>query len=450
MLTKLAIFNSLKARLILSALLLVLVLLPIIAIALSSAFERQLITSHKDRLNTYIYSILAVTEVNNGEVYTPETLVDDQFNLVNSGLYALISAKTNSHDANHVVWQSQSLLGIKLDIDLSEVNVGQIAFSSKSLDGKPSFVFSYGVNFTARGKNFPITLHVIQDKTGFYTALSEFNHQLWRSLAVLMLFLLVAQISWLAWTLRPLARFKQELNQVEQGEKIQVTGDYPNELADVAHQLNTLLSTEQNQRKRYRNALSDLAHSLKTPLAVIQSQTDLNSASKEQIGAINNIINHQLKRAQTAAGASWHLGVKLKPISDKLIRTLGKIYSHPSIHLNADVSDKLIFKGDEADITEILGNLLDNACKAARSQVSMSITPDPNKLIINIEDDGKGISKEKASQICERGVRADTYEKGHGIGLAIVSDLIDSYGGSLQIQQSEKLGGAHFICTFNK
>lgn len=453
--TKRQVVNSLKARLILSALLVILVLLPIIGLALSSAFEKQLLSSHRDRLSTYIYSILAVTDVDNGKIYTPETMADDQFNLVQSGLYALITAteidKPSSKKPTRkpeTLWQSQSLMGINLDTEFAPIDVGESRLASQLIENKEHFIYSYGVSFVADDQPFPINLHIIQDKQGYFLQLSEFNQQLWRWLITLMVLLIIIQLSWLLWTLKPLAKFKQELNQVELGEKMQLTSNYPQELADVASQLNALLNTEQNQRKRYRNALSDLAHSLKTPLAVIQSQTDLNQSSMEQVDAISNIIAHQLKRAQSAAGSSWHLGIKLKPVCDRLVRTLGKIYRQPEIQITVNIPENIIFKGDEADITEILGNLLDNACKAAQSKVNLSVESDREQLLINIEDDGAGISADKAKQIFERGVRADTYQQGHGIGLAIVSDLIDSYGGKLNLTTSQTLGGAHFICSF--
>jgi two-component system sensor histidine kinase PhoQ len=263
-----------------------------------------------------------------------------------------------------------------------------------------------------------------------------------------MALLVIVQLAWLLWTLKPLAKFTQELNDIEQG-NIQLLNEiYPTELQVVADQLNALLNTEQSQRKRYRNALSDLAHSLKTPLAVIQSQQELSQTSIEQVAIINNIIGHQLKRAQTAAGASWHLGIKVNSVSDKLVRVLAKIYQEPLISITQKVNKKAIFKGDEADLSEILGNLLDNACKAAKSQVLLTVSSTENGLIIMVEDNGKGISAEQKTRIFERGIRADSYQQGHGIGLAIVGDLIDSYHGQLTVSVSETLGGAKFKCSF--
>lgn len=260
--------------------------------------------------------------------------------------------------------------------------------------------------------------------------------------------MMVFQLSWLIWTIRPLARFTQELHDVEQGKSTQLSSQYPSELQAVARQLNILLNTEQTQRKRYRNALADLAHSLKTPLAVIKSQVDLSEASSEQVSNISRIISHQLKRAQTAAAASWHLGIKVDEVANKLLRTLAKIYREPQINLSGEIADLAVFKGDEADLTEILGNLLDNACKAAKSTVKLTVTGDAYQLQLCIEDDGPGISDALQTQIFERGIRADSYHQGNGIGLAIVRDLVDSYNGRISVSRSESLGGAKFTVSF--
>ncbi len=129
---------------------------------------------------------------------------------------------------------------------------------------------------------------------------------------------------------------------------------------------------------------------------------------------------------------------------------MGKIYREPELKLSSNVDKDAIFRGDEADLTEILGNLLDNACKAAKEQVMLDISLSQQELSISVEDDGPGVSAEQQSKIFERGTRADSYEQGHGIGLAIVRDLLDSYNGKLVISRSETLGGARFCITFNQ
>ncbi|GIU31026.1 ATP-binding protein [Shewanella sp. MBTL60-007] len=503
--------HSLKARLIVSAMLLILVLIPIVGITLNDAFKLQVKSASVKELKAYVYSILAVTEVDNQQLFMPEALLENQFNVIQSGLYALITVPERQHQAltsstsestneakqhssfdakfveaettkaatapliaeqqvtagTKVAWRSNSLLGIDLSSAVTtavhtapafpQPEKGQGQFSEIILNGEPHLVYGFSASFETQQVDeqgdeqitrFPITVYIIKDQSDYQLQVNEFNQQLWRWLLILMVALLSIQLLWLWWTLKPLTRLQRELAAIENGKTDHLAENYPAELSSVAKQLNTLLNTEQNQRKRYRNALSDLAHSLKTPLAVIQSQKDLSKQSFEQISHINRIIGHQLKRAQSAAGSAWHLGVEVVEVSDKLVRNLPKIYCQPAITITEDVDRSTVFKGDAADLSEILGNLMDNACKAAASRVLLTVKSIDSSLVIAIEDDGKGIDEALHSQIFERGIRADSYQQGHGIGLAIVRDLVDSYQGQLLVSRSKILGGAKFELRF--
>ncbi|MCG9696111.1 ATP-binding protein [Shewanella sp. Isolate11] len=433
----------------LSALLLIVVLLPVIGIALNNAFKQQVMLNTQDQLSAYLYSVLAVTDMDEGQLQMPELLLDNQFNVINSGLYALVS-QADDGEESELLWSSKSFLGHSAPEQLPQPKLGQRQFSQILLNDQPQLIYSFSVRFDTGSHAKPITLHIIKDLDTVTQQQQAFSQHLWIWLLILMLVLLAIQLAWLTWTLRPLAKFKQELKSVQMGESQNISGQYPNELQAVAKQLNTLLTTEQRQRSRYRNALSDLAHSLKTPLAVIQSQKDLNTTSIEQVNQINRTISHQLKRAQSAAGSAWHLGIKIQPITDKLLRTLGKIHPNIAINYVAESSAQCVFYGDQNDLTELIGNLLDNACKAAKTQVLLSIETLPNLLIIQVEDDGLGVPVEQRQAILERGKRADTYAKGNGIGLAIVCDLVDSYQGKLTISQSPQLKGACFTLSFTQ
>ncbi|GIU28961.1 ATP-binding protein [Shewanella schlegeliana] len=503
--------HSLKARLIVSAMLLILVLIPIVGLTLNDAFKLQVKSASVKELKAYVYSILAVTEVDNQQLFMPEALLENQFNVIQSGLYALITVPATQsqlqplttpsvsgephqassfdakfveattakpvedevpdnaqvNDGRKVAWRSNSLLGIDLtsaittavhtDPAFPQPEKGQGQFSEIILNDEPHLVYGFSASFETQHVDdqgneqitrFPVTVYIIKDQSDYLLQVNEFNQQLWRWLLILMAALLTIQILWLWWTLKPLTRLQSELAAIENGKADQLEGNYPTELSAVAKQLNTLLNTEQNQRKRYRNALADLAHSLKTPLAVIQSQKDLSPQSFEQVSQINRIIGHQLKRAQSAAGSAWHLGVEVVDVSDKLVRNLPKIYCQPPIAITEDVDRSAIFKGDASDLTEILGNLLDNACKAAVSKVLLTVKSVDSYLVISIEDDGKGIDEALHAQIFERGIRADSYQQGHGIGLAIVRDLVDSYQGQLIVSRSTALDGAKFELRF--
>ncbi|MEH6465016.1 MAG: ATP-binding protein [Shewanella psychromarinicola] len=437
--------SSLKVRIVVSALLLILVLLPIIGITLNNAFETQVNVAAKNQLKAYVYSVLAMAEVEDNELQMPSHLLENQFNVIGSGLYALITTKDNQ-----LLWTSNSFLGLNTPMNLPKPATGRSTFDSIMINDKPLLIYSFSVSFATSEQPFTMTLHIIKNKQEYLQQIQKFSNTLWTWLLILTALLVIVQLSWLLWTLQPLGQFSQELTAVEQGTSMQLSTNYPVELQKVAKQLNTLLQTEQNQRKRYRNALADLAHSLKTPLAVIQTQADLSEASTEQINRINQIIAYQLRRAQSAAGSGWHLGISVDSIAVRLVRTLTKIYQHRNLTIEYHPNKQARFKGDEADLTEMLGNVLDNACKAAKTRVTLTLKQQDNQLWMTIEDDGEGIPEEKQQHIFERGIRADTYAQGHGIGLAIVRDLVDSYHGNLTVGQSASLQGAKFEFTFEQ
>jgi two-component system sensor histidine kinase PhoQ len=428
------------------------VMLPVIGLTLTNAFDQQLSIAMKNELTAYSYSILTVAEVDNSELLMPEYLLENQFNISQSGLYALINSLPKKSFSAKALWQSQSLLTLPLQTLSAEFipspKIGENIFSVITLEGRKHLLYSFSVSFSDNAQPFPITLHLIKDQKEFLLALSDFKQQLWSWLIFLMLVFIVIQVAWLLWTLKPLKVLADELTTIEQGKKNTLDAHYPLELQQVTSQLNTLLLTEQNQRKRYRNALADLAHSLKNPLAVMQSEASLSKEVHQQISLINNIIEHQLKRAQSAGESSWHLGVEVKPLLDKLIASLMKVYQDKQLRFSVNVDNKTLFKGDEADLMEMLGNLADNACKAAKSTVAVTVKVNNKQLTITVEDDGVGIELSQQQAILARGTRADTYHAGHGIGLAIVRDLVSSYQGQLSISTSTSLGGAAFILIF--
>ena len=444
-----------------SLLAMVIIILPSVAFIIMNSFEKHIMRSIENELSAYSYSILAVAEVEQANLVMPEALIENQFNVSDSGLYAFVSGRVAYESKlapkapleNAILWRSQSLLTINIiDAQLSKKLVplptGAKSFMSVEINGSPHFIYSYAVSFTEGDENFPITVHIIRDKQAFSQLISNFKQQLWFGLAILMVIILLLQLVWLMWTLKPLSILAHEIKAVEQGRAEKLTSLYPVELAKLTTQLNQLLATEQKQRQRYRNALSDLAHSLKTPLAVLQAQRGISAVNQEQINRINSTIEHQLKRAQSAGHSSWLLGIDVKPVVDKLLNTLAKIYQSEQKQLTLNFTGNITFKGDEADLLELLGNLLDNAYKAAKSTIILTISQQGDALIMCIEDDGIGIKKQQITQILERGVRADTYDAGHGVGLAIVRDLVASYQGEIHIGNSAALGGAQFTLSF--
>lgn len=432
-----------------SALFTILFLLPIVGLTLSNAYQQHMESAVENEMNAYVYALLTVAEFEDGELIMPEVLTVNQFNISQSGLYAMISSTGAPLQTK---WQSASLLTVSLPKTFVYPKVGENVFYQQNIEDSAHFIYSYSVSFNDSAGDHPVTLHIIKSKSGFSELMTEFRQQLWFGLFVLMAVLIVLQLIWLRWSLKPLSNLGQEIAEIEQGQRAQLDGKYPAELSQVTEQLNILLTTEQKQRTRYRNALSDLAHSLKTPLAVLQGQIASHklTESQEPIDTINLMIEHQLKRAQSAGQHAWYLGVKIAPTLEKLLNSLQKIYRDKAIQFSVECPENIVFKGDETDLLEMLGNLLDNASKACKDVVKCSVYLENNTLFVRIEDNGKGIAPDKIHEILNRGTRADNYQHGHGIGLAIVRDLVESYQGELTIDNSPSLNGARFTLSFTR
>jgi len=239
---------------------------------------------------------------------------------------------------------------------------------------------------------------------------------------------------------------------VESGQRTQLGVGLPRELSGVARSLNTLLRSEQQRIARYRDTLGNLAHSLKTPLAVMRSSlasgTDVRASLNAEIDRVAEIVDHQLKRAATSGGAALGQSpVALRPLIEDLRTTLRKVHAHKDLSINIVVEESTCFVGDRGDIMELLGNVLDNACKWCRSSVHLQAAIDPRlppeqALQIRVEDDGPGIAPLDRGRVLARGARADERAPGHGLGLAMVADTVGLYGGDLAIGQSALLGGA--------
>lgn len=236
---------------------------------------------------------------------------------------------------------------------------------------------------------------------------------------------------WLA--LRPLARIRHALRQVRDGKASRLAGDYPAEIADLADDINRLLDYTAGTVARHRDYAGNLAHSLKTPLTVIANETDI-KVVRDKLRGVSEIIDRSLARAH-ASGAANILGARtpVLPVLQDISEGFGKLYAK---QVDIDFPADVIFAGDRADLFEIAGSIIENACKFSRSRVS--ITGGTDSIIV--DDDGPGIAAEMREHVLARGARLDESTAGSGIGLAVARDVAALYNGTLQFETSP-LGG---------
>jgi len=276
--------------------------------------------------------------------------------------------------------------------------------------------------------------------------------------------LLVIPLLWVAawWSLRPIESLAKEVRELEEHHREKLNPETTRELTSLVRNLNRLLKSERERYDKYRTTLTDLTHSLKTPLAVMQSTLRSMRSSKlsvddaepvmlEQISRISQQIGYYLHRASMRSGSAL-LSRELHPVApllDNLTSALNKVYQRKGVNISLDISPEISFVGEKNDFMEVMGNLLDNACKYCLEFIEVSARQTENALHLFIDDDGPGIPESKRDLIFVRGQRADTLRPGQGLGLAVVRDILEQYAGQV-IATTSPLGGARMEVIFQR
>lgn len=408
---------SIQRRTLIAASTVLLIFLGTTAAILDRAFRESAEQTVSQRLEAYFYGLLAVAELTpDNMLEVPEFLADERFNRPNSGLYAYIT-----RNPDQIIWRSHSLLG-KDTPQLTTQRQGQSRFITVGHDSN-LFSYSYGVAWELDNQQtINFTFYVLSSAEQYHAQINEFRYNLWLWFTIATLVLLIAQLLLLRWSLAPLRHVADDLEAVESGVQQTLSGNHPRELRKLTDRINQLLASQQRQLQRYRNALDDLAHSLKTPLAVIRG-TNEPHVIQQQTDRMTQLVNYQLQRAATAGIQTLGTQTPLQQTARRLIDTFSKVYADKQLAFKLNIEDERYLAVEQNDLMEILGNLIDNACKWAKTTVHIT-SPKPDTLII--EDDGPGIENHQIDRLLQRGQRADCSVEGQGIGLAVVSEIVNA------------------------
>jgi signal transduction histidine kinase len=294
-----------------------------------------------------------------------------------------------------------------------------------------------------------IKIAVAEDMAPLLHELDEFQYSYAAASLAVIFIVLIVQTMLVRGGLKPLQKIETDISRLERGEIEHLQEDVPTEIKPVVVEFNRLLGVMRSRMDRSRTAVGNLAHALKTPLTVLRRLADtseMNSAPEvrdelvKQSESIRQIVDRQLKRARMAGAAAqgWQFlpEVELPPLVDMM----QKIYSDRGLKIELNIPEHYVFNGDREDMMELFGNLIDNACKWARGRVRLTIANQPG-LALTVEDDGPGCAPEYREQLSARGMRVDESTTGHGLGLSIVRDIVEYYGGTLAFSQSGELGG---------
>ncbi len=447
--------GSLQTRLVGAGTLVLAAFLGLTGIALDQAFRDSVETATMEKLKGQVYGLLgAADEDSNGRLRLPRSLPDPRLSEPDSGLYAQVQGEDGSYS-----WQSPSMVGRDPGV-MQATAPGEWHFGRSKLPDE-MFVLSFGVLWEDNaGTEHSYTMMVSQNTDSLHSQVGSFRFTMFLWLGGAAMVLLLVQVLMLRWGLTPLRQVASDLKHIEAGESDELKGEYPKELLGLTQNINSLIDHGRASQERYRNSLGDLAHSLKTPLAVLQGAMEsqrkdsLREAVREQLPRMDEIVRYQLQRASASGRSDVTRAQQVAHIVGKIVATLHKVYRDKGVACVQELDENARFYGDQGDLMEFLGNLLENAFKYCRGSVRVQVEEDAIEsgmrapLLITIGDDGAGIPASEWKRVLSRGERQDQREQGQGIGLAVADDIIRLYGGELEIGLSE-LGGAEISVRFN-
>ena len=435
--------SSLATRLFLSATAWVVVILVITGVVLSSVYRNATERAFDRRLNLYLRTLIA-------EVATPDEPPDHQFQSLGEPLFELplsgwywqivrTDEKAETR-ASRSLWDKKlpKLEEIGAELTAAGIRLGYV----DGPEGQSLRVVERPVDLGADGK---FLVSVAGDASEIFDEIRAFDYYLGGTFAALGIVLLLTTIFQVRFGLAPLKRISESIADIRSGRAERLEGEFPVEIAPLARETNALIDANREIVERARTHVGNLAHAIKTPLSVIVNEASAHAvdpfASKvlEQADVMRDQVAHHLERARIAARVTIVGTVtEVAPAIEALRRTMEKIHRDRGITIAVKADPRAKFRGERQDLEEMAGNLVDNACKWAASQVLIEVLVEPPaepgagpRLRIMVDDDGRGLSAAERAQVSRRGQRLDESKPGSGLGLSIVVDLAALYGGSL-------------------
>ncbi len=414
-------------------------------------YRNTVYTSFDDPLESAVTALIASVEVTEtGQLALAREPLDPRYQQALSGRYWMIG-KVQDEGTLLPLVASRSLYGETLPISLQDRNrvsdtTGEVVNMSTTgpNEVEPLRIIAREVRLPHMSE--PVIVMAAADRRPATRSIQQFAVIALLVMGLLTAGLLAAIYAQVRLGLRPLFALAERVADVREGRSTRLEGRYPAEIADVANELNSLIAHNRNVVERAQTHVGNLAHGLKTPIAVLRNEAGLGSQIdadfvNRQTETMSAQVDHHLRRARAAArGQAIGLSCDVDEVIGALVRTLPRIHRNKNFIIDVDGEAGLRFRGDKRDLEDMVGNLMGNSAKWTRSDVEVLRIADGANLKITIEDNGPGIPHVEIETALKRGTQLDEATPGSGLGLSIVHDLADAYGGSLELSRSG-LGG---------
>jgi signal transduction histidine kinase len=444
--------QSIASRLFISAAFWSSTILIVAGLGLSALDARSTEANFDDQLGVYLKALVANVAVAGDEAKASASpVIDPQFELAFSGWYWQITRLDRDPPE---IRTSRSLFATQLpELDASATQDKHSAVRRGYVVGPGDRQLRMIERDIDAGEEGHYLVQVAATADTIQAQIERFEYALAATFLVLAIALIGSTALAVRFGLRPLRVLQEGLAAIRRGEAERISGQFPQDVAPLAAEVNLLLDANRGVVERARTQVGNLAHALKTPLSVIVNEADSNSPTlaekvREQAGVMRRQVSFYLDRARAAARAgAAGAATEVRPVIEGLVRTFEKVYRDRDLTFAYEAQEALRFRGESQDLTDLVGNLLDNAGKWARGRVVIHAERDPDPdaagrlyFLVCIDDDGPGLDPQAREAALVRGQKIDESRPGSGLGLSIVVDLAAVYGGSLRLEESP-LGG---------
>ena len=446
-------WQSLRFRLAAGGIVAILAALSVAGAGLVFLFDRHVARTIAEDLDVYVTQLLAAIDLDaNGRLVLAREPADPRFSDPLSGLYWQIG------DDRGQLLRSRSLWDTVLTLPPDNPAPGTVHHHTADGPlGARLLIAERRVMLTSAGQTRPVRVAVAADLSRVEAAAGTYTRDLAGALTLLGLVLAIATTIQVGLGLRPLASLRRSVAEIRSGRSRRLPTAVPAEVQPLVAEVNALLDSQEKDIERARRRAADLAHGLKTPLAALATDADeLRTRGEHAIAhsieavaaAMSRHVDRELARVRVKrmAHGGGAPATELLPVVRSLVATLSRAHADSSVQFATEIADGLVFPFDRTDLTEALGNLLENAARHARRWVRVSTESGPSGPSIVVEDDGEGIAPSARDAVLQTGQRLDERAGGAGLGLAIVQDVLEAYGWRLDLAASD-LGGLKAIMT---